>query len=124
MMERVTEVDMEIPIQGTPHRRAGEQRLEILTNSPLAKVLIWMVNAIFLPIVAWSLITVLSELRTLNDAIAKNNTVVALYDLRISTLERVKTERDIVVKALGEKQIEHDVRITNLERDMRDSRKP
>jgi hypothetical protein len=116
VMERSANVDLEVPIeQATPHRRAGEQRLEILTNSPLAKVLIWMVNTIFLPIVAWTMLTVLSELRTLNDAIAKNNTIVALYDLRLTTLEHVKTERDIVVKGLGDKSIEHEQRLTTLE---------
>lgn len=96
--------------------------MEVLTNSPLAKIVVWFANMVLLPITAWGMISILSEVRELKDAVAKNNTVTAVFEVRMATLEASKVQRDIVVKAMSEKQIEHEVRITNLERDMRDER--
>jgi hypothetical protein len=101
------------------NRRMSDQRLEVLTNSPVAKLVSWLITTIFLPVVAWGLLTLLSEVRQLNDAIAKNNTVVAIYDLRITTLEHIKDKRDQEIKALNEKDTEHDTRLTILEQTLR-----
>lgn len=100
-------------------RRMGDQRLEILTSSPVAKLISWFITMIFLPVTAWGLLTLLSEVRQLNDAIARNNTVSAIYDLRITTLEHTKDKRDQEIKALNEKDTEHDTRLTILEQTVR-----
>lgn len=121
-MDRITSSDHE-PEQRFHNRRMSDQRLEVLTGSPVAKLISWLVTTIFLPVVAWGLLTLLSEVRQINDALAKNNTVVAIYDLRITTLERSmaegKSKRDGEVKALSEKDVEHDTRLTILEQMIR-----
>lgn len=104
------------------NRRMSDQKLEILTNSPVAKLISWFITVVFLPITAWGLLTLLSEVRQLNEAIAKNNTVSAIFDLRITTLEQLEKQREQQLEALSKKDTEHDTRLTILEQTVRNPR--
>jgi len=89
--------------------------MEIIANSPLLRILTYMVTGLAMPVIAWSLTGLMTEMKYLHEAISRQDTTAQLHELRITTLEHVYVNKDAEAKAMSDKLIEHDIRLKNLE---------
>lgn len=96
-------------------RRMSDHRLDQLADSALLKVFQYVVTAIAVPVIAWSLNAVLDRLSKIENALNITTTQSATFELRVAALERVGIERDAAVKMLTEQALRHSYQIQRLE---------
>jgi len=96
-------------------RRLGDQRMEIIANSPLLRIIVYMVTSVGLPLIAWGLNSIVVEIRSIHESINQQNIVLNAHEIRLSTLERGESSRDLEMKADNNKIIEHEQRLKFLE---------
>lgn len=97
-------------------RRMSDERLQVIADSAILKILQYVVTAIAIPLIGWSINMVLDRMTSLEKAIQKNDTVAATYELRLQTLERAQIERDTSIRLLAEKTIGNAYEIQSLKR--------
>lgn len=103
------------PLSKQPYRRrVSEQKLQSIADSAILKVLQYILTAVFVPLSFMALNAVLGRLQSVEDAINKNNTAAATYELRLQSLERAQNERDTTLRLLTEKTLGNEYEIRAL----------
>lgn len=96
-------------------RRMSDHRLDQLADSAILKVFQYVVTAIAVPVIGWSLNAVLDRLAKIETALNVSATQFATFELRVAALERVGIERDAAIKMLTEQALRHSYQIQRLE---------
>lgn len=101
---------------GKPYRRRmSDHRLESLADSAILKVAQYVITGIAVPLILWSINTVLDRLAKIEMALNAAATQSATFELRVNALERVGIERDAAIKMLTEQSLRHSYQIQRLE---------
>jgi len=90
-------------------------QLRSLADSALLKVAQYAITSIALPLAIWGGNTILERLIKIEGAINRGTVDTALFDQRVLALERAGTERDVALKLLTERAIDHEYGIRRLE---------
>lgn len=93
----------------------SDHRLESLADSAVLKIAQYVVTGIAVPLLLWSVNTVLDRLTKIEAALNVAATQSATFELRVSALERAGLERDAAVKLLTEQSLRHSYQIQRLE---------
>jgi hypothetical protein len=96
-------------------RRMSDHKIQALAESAYLKVLQYAVTAIALPVVGWSLSTVLDRLNRIDEAINRQTTNAATVELRLQQIERGNSDRDVALRLLTEKVVRHDYQLERVE---------
>lgn len=96
-------------------RRMSDHRLESLADSAVLKIAQYMITGIAVPLLLWSINTVLDRLAKIEAALNAAATQSATFELRVGALERAGIERDAAVKLLTEQSLRHSYQIQRLE---------
>lgn len=97
------------------HRRMAEQKLQSIADSALVKVLHYLITGLAIPLIGWGMTSILDRMGRIEDALGRNNTIVATYELRLQRLEQNNQERDVTIRLLTEKMIGHGYEIHELQ---------
>lgn len=93
----------------------SDHRLESLADSAVLKIAQYIITGIAVPLLLWSINTVLDRLAKIEAALNTAATQSATFELRVNALERVGVERDAAVKLLTEQSLRHSYQIQRLE---------
>lgn len=96
-------------------RRMSDHRLESLADSAVLKVAQYVITGIAVPLLLWSVNTVLDRLAKIESAFNAAATQSATFELRVGALERAGIERDAAVKLLTEQSLRHSYQIQRLD---------
>lgn len=93
----------------------SDHRLESLADSAVLKVAQYVVTGIAVPLLIWSVNTVLDRLTKIEATLNMASTQSAMFELRVNALERSGIERDATDKMLTEQSLRHSYQIQRLD---------
>jgi hypothetical protein len=96
-------------------RRMREQKFEEIANSAVLKIFQYTITGVAIPLIGWSLSTVLDRLKTIEESINKATLQAATFELRTQTLERASIEQAALNKLTTEQLVRHEYYIKRLE---------
>lgn len=89
-------------------------RLQQWADSAILKVMQYVVTAVAIPLIGWSIGIVLDRIKDLEKTVQTGNLINAQYEYRMAQTERVLTELSASNKLLTEKVMSHDFELRTM----------
>lgn len=98
----------------TYKRRMSDERLQVIADSALLKVIQYAITGIAIPLVIWGANTILERLGSIEKSLQKSDTISATYELRLLNIERATQESKVQTQFLTNQVLGHEYEIKAL----------
>ena len=102
-------------IDKNQHRRHTDQRLDLMANSSLLRVLQYLITGIMVPLALLFMNSAMTRLSKIEEAVQSADSNKATVELRLQTMERAQLQLTTTIQLLTEKVIGHTYEIQTLQ---------